>query len=146
MTLLDNGTLTLSVTIKCTKSISLANAISDFTYGPRTTSLYTVNQALGTYDVSPSACPKGTITKQLLYYTDAARTSAATLPSFISPASPTTQFSVATTDITLAGDYYLKVVATESLSGLTNEANAFTLTVSSGYFISDLSFTNSIPD
>lgn len=127
-------------------SLDLTTPISDFTYGPRVLSLITQNQPLGSYTVNPAGCPKGTFTYELLYYSDSGFSTSATLPSFITPAAPTTQITVATQDVTKAGDYFLKVIATEPNTGLTNAANTFKLTVAEGYFITALQFDTTIPD
>jgi len=55
-------------------------------------------------------------------------------------------WQVATQDVSTVGIYFFKVIATEPLSGLTNDENIFKLVIIDADLATDLMFQSSIPD
>jgi len=115
-----NTSLTASVTIKCTKSISLvANPIpATTTYTINTSILKTTSFSLPTYQPSPSNCAIGTLSFQV------ALDPVSAFPTFITQF-PSTKIDLATTDASKAGTYNFRVTVTDSLTGLQNNAVTF---------------------
>jgi hypothetical protein len=55
-------------------------------------------------------------------------------------------WQVATQDVSMVGIVFFKVIATEPLSGLTNDENIFKLVIIDADLATDLMFQSSIPD
>jgi hypothetical protein len=125
--LLTNSTLQVSVTVKCSKSITLlTNSITTSMMHMveiNPTVLHTFPAP--TYDVFPTFCLKQTITLEVQYQ----ETPATPFPSFMQTQYPVSNVVVETSDNIPIGAYNFKVVATEPLSGLTNNEVKFKVVV-----------------
>ena len=120
---ITNSGITLKVTVKCTKNISLVSgAISDFDYQIDHSSPFILNLPLPQYNVNPIECASG------LFSYDVVSTDAIPYPAFISQY-PKSKIEVKTQDESNFGAYNFKLRVTEPMSGLFNDENAFVCTI-----------------
>jgi len=106
------------VTIKCSKAINLlTNPISPLSYNVGTTNLIVEQMLLPTYEPQPSDCFMGAITFNLIYMNDPL----GSFPSFLSK-TPATTLDVATQSTQYLGLQTFQLVATDSFTGLINDA------------------------
>jgi len=119
-TSLSHNSLLIDVIIKCTKQISLvSNPIpATSVYTINTSTLLTTSHLLPTYQPSPSNCNPLSLSYQVEL------NPVALFPGFIT-ANPTTQVEIASTDPMDASVYNLRVVVTDSLTGLFNSEVVF---------------------
>lgn len=112
----------ISVTILCTKSISLvSNPIATTTdYTINKSQLLTTTLSLPTYQPTPNNCAIGTLTFQVL------AEPAGPLAPFITEY-PTSKIDVATSDAAQAGAYDFRLRVTDSLTGIQNSVVSFHL-------------------
>jgi hypothetical protein len=126
-----------NVTIKCTKSIDLVSgAISSFTYQIVLASPSSMIKSLPVFAVSPSLCSSGSFSYQLVYL------DGPDFPPFITQF-PASSISVMTQNTTLVGNYNFKLQATEPVSGLINQADNFTVTITPPNYATNLVWVNS---
>ena len=90
--------------------------------------------SLPTYDTNPNDCPSKTFSYELL------ESNGNALPTFITLATPFISFGVLSKDKSQSGTYDLKIKATDSVSGLTDESDAFTITMTKGVKATELAF------
>ena len=115
-----NSDLSIQVDVKCTKTIDIiSGSITSVVYEIDLDQPWTLDTPLPVYQQNPSLCAVGTISLALV------NTDGAT-PAFISQVTLTEEnIRVATQIVGNVGTYNYKVVATDSLTLLTNEANTF---------------------
>lgn len=120
---ITNSAITLQVTVKCVKNISLVSgAISDFDYQIRLSSPFILNLPLPQYNLNPIECASGLFSYEVL------STDAIPYPAFISQY-PTSKIEVKTQFESNVGAYNFKLKVTEPMSGLVNDDNAFVCTI-----------------
>lgn len=122
---MTNSALTLNVSIKCSKTISLfTNTIpATTTYVLNPNSLVTNTLTTPTFSRSPSSCPFAPVYS-------VKNTATSTCPAWIT-CTPTiaSNILIATTDWTLEGTYNFKIDFSDTESGLTDNSVVFTIVI-----------------
>jgi hypothetical protein len=133
---LSNSALTLFAFIKCTRSvIILSGSISSISYQIDLNVPWTLNTTMPVYQQYPSQCAVGTLSTQLVY------TGPGVLPTFITQLPPNV-ISVFTTNTSNVGVYNYQLIATDSLSGLTNSGDSFPVQILMPGLATDLVLVN----
>ena len=106
-----------TITIKCTKKITVANnPLMPLQYNVGTDLLEVVELQLPSYAPFPPGCAYGIFTFELFYLNNAA----VAFPGFISQF-PTAKIVVATQETTYLGSNQFRIVSTDPLTGLKND-------------------------
>lgn len=117
-----NSALQATITIKCVKTIDIiSGTIASFNYKIDLDAPWTSKTDLPVFRQNPEACTVGTISRELVF------TGTGSAPGFISVV--TDQVQVATQLSSNVNTYNYKIVATDSLTSVKNEADTFTITV-----------------
>lgn len=114
--------VSFDINLKCTKEIKLVSgSVETYSYKIDLDAPWTESKDLPTYTQSPAGCPTADIDLALKYV------GSGSAPTFVKEADG--KIKISTQDLKNEGLYKYKIVATDSVSGLSNDEDEFTVAV-----------------